>query len=97
MGRGDAVILCSPVNIAELWHGVRPDEQKILNALFAAMTCVPVDAEIGQRAGDYLRRYAKSHRVELGDALIAATASLHNVQLWTRNRRPYPMDDLKFY
>ena len=97
LGRGNTVILCSPVNSAELWHGVRPHEQKTLHALFATITCIPIDAEIGQRAGDYLRRYAKSHRVELGDALIAATASLHNVQLWTRNRRHYPMDDLKFY
>jgi len=49
------------------------------------------------RAGDYLKRYAKSHHVELGDALIAATASIHKLELWTRNRRHYPMNDVAFY
>ena len=97
LGRGDAVILCSPVNVAELWQGARPHEQKALAALFAVMTCIPIDAEIGQRAGDYLNQYAKSHDVELGDALIAATVSVHNVRLWTRNRRHYPMKGLAFY
>jgi len=66
-------------------------------ALFAALTCVPIDAEIGRRAGEYLRLYAKSHGVELGDALIAATASIHGLTLWTRNRKHYPMKDLSFY
>ncbi|HMD31061.1 MAG TPA: PIN domain-containing protein [Candidatus Acidoferrales bacterium] len=61
------------------------------------MDCIPIDTEIGERAGDYLRECAKSHHVELGDALIAATASLHNLALWTRNRRHYPMKDVFFF
>lgn len=97
LGRGEAVILCSPVTVAEIWHGARPHEYQILSTVFAAMTSVPIDAEIGRRAGDYLRQYAKSHHVELGDALIAATASIHKLALWTRNRRHYPMKDLSFY
>jgi hypothetical protein len=75
----------------------RPVEQSALTALFAAIECVAVDAKIGRRAGDYLRQYSKSHHLELGDALIAATASIHNLQLWTHNRRHYPMKELIFY
>jgi len=97
LSRGDAVILCTPVNIAELWQGVRPQERKALVDLFVVMTCIPIDAEIGQQAGEYLNQYSKSHSVELGDALVAATASIHNLQLWTRNRRHYPMKGLAFY
>jgi len=33
----------------------------------------------------------------LGDAFIAATVSVHNLELWTRNRKPYPMKDIAFY
>jgi len=33
----------------------------------------------------------------LGDALLAATASTHNLGLWTRNRRHYPVKDLEFF
>ena len=97
LSRGSAALFCSPVTVAELWHGARQPEDKILEALFAAVQAIPIDAEIGQRAGVYMRQYAKSHGVELGDALIAATASLHELQLWTRNRRHYPMKDLSFF
>lgn len=97
LGSSETVIVSSPVTVAELWHGARAHKEKALNALFAGMTCIPIDAEIGRRAGDYLRQYAKSHHVELGDALIAATASIHKAELWTRNRRHYPMKDLVFY
>lgn len=93
----DTSLLCSPVTVAELWHGARPGEQSALDALFATIECVAIDTKIGQRAGDYVRQYSKSHHVELGDALIAATASIHNLHLWTRNRRHYPMRDLVFY
>lgn len=93
----DVLLLCSPVTVAEIWHGAREREHGALNALFTALTCVPIDAEIGRRAGDYLRLYAKSHGVELGDALIAAAASIHGLTLWTRNRKHYPMRDVSFY
>jgi predicted nucleic acid-binding protein len=97
LSRGTTALFCSPVTIAELWHGVRPPEVQILETLFAAIHCVPIDAQIGQRAGDFLRHFAKSHNVEVGDALIAASAFIHNLNLWTRNRRHYPMKDIAFY
>lgn len=90
-------LFCSPVTVAELWHGVRPPEHAALTALFSVIECVSIDAAIGRRAGEYLRRFAKSHHIELADALIAATASLHNLKLWTRNRRHYPMTDVAFF
>jgi len=97
LGQSEAAPFCSPVTIAELWHGARPSEHRILNALFAEIECIPIDAGIGRRAGDYLRQYAKSHHVELGDALIAATVSIHELHLWTRNQRYYPMRDIEFF
>jgi predicted nucleic acid-binding protein len=97
LSRNSTALFCSPVTIAELWHGARPHEVQALEALFAAINHVPIDAQIGQRAGDFLRQFAKSHRLELGDALIAASASIHNLTLWTRNRRHYPMKTLAFY
>lgn len=97
LSRSDIPLLCSPVTIAELWHGARPQEHAALNALFSAIRAIPIDATIGIRAGEYLRLFSKSHHVELGDALIAATVSIHNLELWTRNRRHYPMKDVAFY
>jgi len=90
-------MLYSPVTAAEIWHGARPQEHGAIEALLGVMTCVSIDAEIGPCAGDYLRQYAKSHHVELGDALIAATAAVHSLVLWTRkpkalsNETPHPL------
>ena len=97
VSRGSIPLLCSPVTVAELWHGARPQEYAALHALFAAIRTIPIDMTIEIRAGEYLRLFAKSHHLELGDALIAATVSIHDLDLWTRNRRHYPMRDVVFY
>ena len=97
LSQSEQIVLYSPVTAAELWAGARPAEFAPLDRLFAALTCVPIDTETGQRAGHYLRQYGKSHSVELGDALIAASAVLSEAALWTRNRKHYPMKELSFY
>jgi len=93
----EALILFSPVTAAELWAGARPSEYTKLEALFEALVCVPADASIGRSAGEYLRRYRKSHSLELGDALIAASAVASGGRLWTRNRKHYPIPELTFF
>lgn len=97
LSESDALILFSPVTAAELWAGARPAEYPKLEALFNALVCVPAEASVGRRAGEYLRRYRKSHAIELGDALIAASAVASGGWLWTRNRKHYPMPELTFY
>ena len=97
LARSQHRVLYSPLTAAELWAGARGREHEALSNLFRALLCVPIDDETGRRAGDYLRDYRKSHGVELGNALIAATAVLNNAELWTRNRKPYPMRDVSFY
>ena len=97
LSRSDAAILYSSVSVAELRAGARPSEHEALKNLFRALTCVDIDAEVGRQAGDYLRQYPKSHGVELGDALVAASAVSRSATLWTRNRKHYPMKELAFY
>ena len=93
----EAEILYSPVTEAELWAGVRPREYQELTNLLHSLLCVPIDRETGRRAGEYLKLYGRSHSVELADALIASAAALNAAQLWTRNRKHYPMKELSFY
>jgi len=97
LSNAGAAVLYSPVTIAELWAGARPNEFDAMNNLFRALTCISIDADAGIQAGAYLRRYRKSHAVEIADALIAAAAVASNAQLWTRNRKHYPMKDLSFF
>ena len=90
-------IFYSPVTAAELWAGARPSEYTALSALFGALSCAPVDYETGRKAGNYLHQFNKSHSLELGDALIGAAAAMHGAELWTRNRKHYPMKDVSFF
>ena len=97
LAASDVLLLYSPVSAAEIWHGTREAERESVSAWFAVMTCVPIDYAIGVKAGEYLRQFHRSHSLELGDALIAATASIHGLQLWTRNKKHYPMKDIRHF
>jgi predicted nucleic acid-binding protein len=90
-GHSNHVLLISPISVAELWAGARVEEHSALKNLFASLICVPIDAETGRLAGEYLRTYRRTHGTELGDALIAAGAAIRGAALWTRNRKHYPM------
>lgn len=97
LGNSDAAVLYSPVSVAELWAGARPNEHDALNNLFGALSCAPIDKEAGRQAGTWLRKYRLSHGVEVADALIAASAVANNAELWTRNHKHYPMKEVSFF
>ena len=97
LSNSDAAVLYSPVSVAELWADARPNEHDTLNYLFRALTCIPIDEEVGRQAGIYLRQYRRSHGIEIADALIAATVAANRAQLWTRNRKHYPMKEVSFF
>lgn len=52
---------------------------------------VPVTGNIGERAYDLLKRYARSHGLRTFDSLIAATALELECGLATRNRKHFGM------
>jgi predicted nucleic acid-binding protein len=97
LSNAEAAVLYSPVSVAELWAGARASEYDALNNLFRALTCTPIDEEAGRQAGVYLRQYRRSHGVEVADALIAASAVANRAELWTRNRKHYPMKEVHFF
>jgi predicted nucleic acid-binding protein len=88
---------CCAVAWAEIYAGVRGGEEAATESFFRARGEVTLDAETGRRAGSYLSRYARSHALEIADALVAAAASTAGLLLWTLNRRDYPMPDVRFY
>ena len=90
-------VFYSPVTAAELWRGMRPREERQTTELLASLSCLLVTDEIGRLAGRYLQRFRPSHGVELADALIGATASVHGCELWTRNLKHYPTKDISFF
>jgi len=87
-------LFCSVINEAEILAGMREDEKDKIEALFGALNALDVTREIAQLAGKYRREYKKSHGVQITDALIAATASIHNLVLITLNEKHFPMSEV---
>lgn len=88
---------CTAISWAEVFRGLRPGEEPGTEEFFEARGEVVLDARTGRQAGRYLARYARSHGLEVPDALIAAAAATTGLRLWTLNRRHYPMKDLRLY
>jgi predicted nucleic acid-binding protein len=84
------------VTLAELFGGVRDGRERTWLETWAQdILVLPVTPEIGRLGGLYWRDHRHSHGTGLLDALIAATARLHDLRLMTRNVRHFPMlDDL---
>jgi len=85
---------CSAITLAELWAGVRMHEETALENFLQNFRAIPTDAAVARQAGAYMRQFAKSHHLNLPDALIAASVRLHHLELITRNTKHFPMKDI---
>jgi predicted nucleic acid-binding protein len=94
LAAGEALAV-SVVTLTELMGGMRPGEETRTERLLKLFQILDVDEAIGRKAGEYLRQYRNSYRLELGDALLAATAAQTRAELVTRNRKYYPMSDIR--
>jgi predicted nucleic acid-binding protein len=90
----DETLAISVVTVTEFSSGMRPGEETRTERLLTLFTILDVDEAIARQAGQYLRQYRHSDRLELGDALIAATALQTGAELVTRNIKHYPMSDI---
>ena len=90
----NSLIFVSVISRVEILAGIRKGEDDIVNSLFEILIPVNVDISIADRAGEYLRKYSKSHATSIGDALIAATSKEMSLMLITRNVKHYPMKDI---
>ena len=89
-----SLLFMSVVSRTEIIAGMRKGEQEIVSSLFDVINPVDVDAAIADSAGEYLRKFGKSHSLNIGDAFIAATCKEMVLALVTRNLKHYPMKDI---
>ncbi len=92
----DESLAASELTRFELLAGTRPDEHDQLEGFFSVLSWVPVTEEISRRAGEFARRYRRSHSgIGVADYLLAGTALALSAELVTTNVRHFPMfDDL---
>lgn len=88
--------LCfTPISISEIYKGIRSNERIKTKETLSVFDCINIDSEIGQKAGEWMKQYSKSHGLELPDAMIAAAATVHRFSLCTFNWKHYPMREVE--
>jgi predicted nucleic acid-binding protein len=76
----------------ELLQGATSRSQQELAKRFLIdlnFAILPLSPEIGHRAAVYIEEYALGSGLRAGDALVAATAAVHDLELATANRKHF--------
>ena len=86
------------VNVAEVYAGMRREEEQPTEALLAVMDCYDLTAHAGRMAGRLKNKWAKKGRtIAIADAAVAAIALERDCMLMTDNRKDFPMPELELY
>jgi len=82
----------SALTVTEVLRGVRNvREQALFDQIFHQWQVVPVTLHISTLAAEFLRLYHASHGLDMVDAIIAASAKIHELELVTLNLKHFPM------
>ena len=82
----------SVISRVEIEGGMRSHERAIVARLFARLRFEPVSDLVASRAGEFVRRFRRSHPgIEIVDFVIAATADVMGAEFVTLNVRHFPM------
>jgi hypothetical protein len=88
-------LACTPVNIAEVYAGVRPKEEQKTADLLRSLQFYPITFPVSELAGRLKHQYAQKGRpLTLMDTLIAAVAIYYHLTLITDNAKDFPMPEL---
>ena len=88
----------SALNIAEVFAGMRPEEEANTRRFLDALECHEISRAAGEVAGRLNREWASRGRtLTLADTLVAAVCLEHAGTLLTDNRKDFPMPELQLY
>jgi predicted nucleic acid-binding protein len=91
-------VACCPINIAEVYAGLRPHEERNTKTFLQSLELFPLTFAVAELAGLLKRDHAKKGQtLNLGDVLIAATALHNGLPLLTDNVKDFPMKQLTLY
>lgn len=95
LARGDTSA-CSALSVYEVGHGMYPREETATLELLNSLNILPVTRQIAWMAADESRRFQRQgHTLSAIDAMIGATALVHNLTLVTADRSGFPMPGLR--
>jgi len=88
----------SAINVAEVYAGMRRDEELTTAALLWSLHCYPVTPDIARRAGEIKRSAAlRGLTFGLEDMIVASTALGHGLTVWTDNEKDFAVPGVVLY
>lgn len=87
---GETNLCISAVTEAELLVGARDTQDlRMIRRKIAHLPVIPIDPDICTSMAKLLTKFVLSHRLQMPDALIAATALHHDLPLFTLNLKDF--------
>ncbi|KIM04699.1 MAG: hypothetical protein KU28_10480 [Sulfurovum sp. PC08-66] len=87
----------NPIVVAEIYAGAFKKEHKTIEDFFNRLTNIDICKQTGIQAGLYANQYSKAfNKISLEDYMIAASAKINSMKLWTNNKKHYPMRDIEY-
>jgi predicted nucleic acid-binding protein len=86
----------SALNVAEVYAGMRPEEEVRTKAFLGALLCHSITAGAAETAGRLKNQWARKGRtLTLADTMVAAVAMEQGCVLVTENRKDFPMPEVR--
>jgi tRNA(fMet)-specific endonuclease VapC len=87
---GSQNLAISIITSAELYYGaINKKELGQIQKHLSLLENIPIDQTISSQFIKLMAQYSLSHKLTIPDALIAATALTHNLELYTLNLRDF--------
>jgi predicted nucleic acid-binding protein len=96
--RGGHSLATSALNLAEVYAGMRPDEEARTKGFLGALDCHEITASVAEVAGKLQSQWARKGRtLTLADTIVAAVAIGQGCPLATDNLKDFPMREVDLY
>jgi predicted nucleic acid-binding protein len=96
--RAGHTLATSALNVAEVYAGMRSNEESETETFLRALECYELSWNAGRLAGNLKREWAgKGRTLTLADTIVAAIALEQGCVLMTDNRKDFPMGELRHY
>lgn len=96
--RDGAEMACCPIQVTEVYAGLRPGEEAQTERLLRSLKYYPVTWETAKQAGELLNDWRQQGcTLSLPDTTIAAVALSNDLMLITGNRKDFPMPGLRMH
>jgi predicted nucleic acid-binding protein len=89
---------CCPINVTEIYTGLRPAEKEKTDALLRSFELIPISFEAARLAGELLQTgKGQGKTFSVPDMIIAAVCITEDLTLVADNRKDFPMPELTIH